>query len=116
MASGSEILEAHSKQLNWLAQEEDIVCACPHQPVSPHLLARQRFPRSSPLAPLCILCARSDAWLRECRTQAVNDDLEQLLEETRGILEKLAVSQSSPKRQHTSILFTRRRLARRTLP
>ena len=24
-ASGSEILDAHSKQLNWLAQEEDIV-------------------------------------------------------------------------------------------
>lgn len=23
--SGAEILEAHSKQLNWLAQEEDIV-------------------------------------------------------------------------------------------
>jgi len=45
MAGASEILEAHSKQLNWLAQEEDI---------------------------------------------AVNDDLEQLLEETRGILEKLA--------------------------
>jgi len=45
MAGSSEILEAHSKQLNWLAQEEDI---------------------------------------------AVNDDLEQLLEETRGILEKLA--------------------------
>jgi len=45
MAGPSDILEAHSKQLNWLAMEEDI---------------------------------------------AVNDDLEQLLEETRGILEKLA--------------------------
>ncbi|KAL1495209.1 hypothetical protein AB1Y20_017073 [Prymnesium parvum] len=44
-ASGSEIVEAHSKQLNWLAQEENF---------------------------------------------AVNDDLDQLLEETRGILEKLA--------------------------
>jgi len=44
-SSGNDVLEAHSKQLNWLAMEEDI---------------------------------------------AVNDDLEQLLEETRGILEKLA--------------------------
>ena len=57
-ASGSEILEAHSKQLNWLAQEEDIVTTPASNRRAPPRPACGRIPAPILPLPLLVLFAR----------------------------------------------------------